>query len=568
VGGDRQRVPSEVAGELWIAGPGVTGGYLDDPAATEERFVAQEGRRWYRTGDLVRSVDGVIRFLGRIDDQLNVGGVRVEPAEIERELESIDGVNASVVVASGDPAVLIAHVVADELDEVAVRAHLRDTLPVGAVPRRFVRQSALPLTANGKVDRAAAAQLAVPVTSLDRSDAPPPASRLAHDVYSAWRMTFSREHIGPDTDFFALGGDSLLAVTLITILEGRLAKSVPISVLVSAPTPAGMIEVLASADDAAPPPAERINTVRLREGAPGGPLVVLPTGWSEVFGYQGLADAMPGDVEVLVLGYEWLLDDDLIMTVSALADAMYAAFDWSQVGDRPLQLVGWSFAGSVASEIARLAKRDGQRVDEVVLLDTFFPGMEMVSNANTLRNKWWSYKSLLRPGGGEELRQERERWKRLRSSKAYVSPRQKVKRGIIKVLGAGLTEVILKRTRRLRGIPVPSDDAPAAFLDDRRVAEPSRVEPVFEQLETSRRVVVEIPWTAKQHEPIRSGVPTTYFRASGSDPRFTTRAWREVEPDLDEVVFKGRHKGFNGFLRKDKVGLVAAELARRARGLS
>ncbi|MEM9204034.1 MAG: amino acid adenylation domain-containing protein, partial [Actinomycetota bacterium] len=593
-GSDGLPVPVGVAGELWIAGPGVTAGYLGDDAATAERFIETDGHRWYRTGDLVRAVDDVLYFLGRLDDQLNVGGVRVEPGEIERELEAFDEVTAAVVVAVGEPRQLVAHVLTDTaVDEAAYRTRLRDVLPAGSIPRRFIAQPSLPQTANGKVDRGAAQRLPLPDPAAGELGATVEIdSPLAEAVYRAWRETFPGDVIAADSDFFALGGDSLTAVALAARLDDELDEQVPIAVLVGAPSPAGMIRVLESELRGEIPPAERITEVQLRKGTPTGPVIVMPTAWSEVFGYQGLAEALPEGIEVVVLGYEWLLDPDLLLTVPELAQAMRDAVEWERFEGRHVLLAGWSFAGSVAVEIARLLRADGHLIDEVVLLDTYFPNLEILSNANTIRNKWWSYKGLLRPGGMEELQQERDRWRRLRTSKAYITPRQKVKNAITWMVGPNVLELMLRPTRLVRpkvrrkvaaakaaeaaalarGDVLPTDEralersapttepaATAADFDADMLEIPD-IPDVPDIVPEGARVVVEIPWQAKLHAPIAAGVPTTYFRATESNPRFTSDAWRRVVPDLDEVVFKGRHKGFNGFLRKDKVGAVADEL--------
>ena len=111
-------------------------------------------------GDLARADGDVIVFLGRIDDQLNVGGSRLEPTEIEAELVALPGIRDAVVVAAGD--ILIAHVEADSLDEAAVRTTLAPKVPSTWIPRRFVLHDSLPRTSHGKVDRVAAAGLTVP----------------------------------------------------------------------------------------------------------------------------------------------------------------------------------------------------------------------------------------------------------------------------------------------------------------------------------------------------------------------------------------------------------------------
>ncbi|MFA9565310.1 MAG: amino acid adenylation domain-containing protein, partial [Acidimicrobiales bacterium] len=160
VDGHLTPVAEGVAGELLISGPGVARGYLDDDATNAERFLELDGRRWYRTGDLVR-VDGddLVEFVGRVDDQLNIGGNRLEPGEVEIELRRWPEVHEAVVIAWSDPPMLVAHIEADALDEQGLRASLAERLPNRSIPRRFIRHEHLPRNSHGKVDRAAAAEL-------------------------------------------------------------------------------------------------------------------------------------------------------------------------------------------------------------------------------------------------------------------------------------------------------------------------------------------------------------------------------------------------------------------------
>ncbi len=153
-------------GELYIGGVAVARGYLGRPALTAQRFVPDEfggapGARLYRTGDLVRrTADGQLEYRGRIDHQVKLRGVRIEPGEIEAVLRSLPGVrDAAVILRRDDPddPRLVAYLVAraDRVPDADVRRHLPRLLPPAMVPSAFVRLGAFPLTANGKLDRAA-----------------------------------------------------------------------------------------------------------------------------------------------------------------------------------------------------------------------------------------------------------------------------------------------------------------------------------------------------------------------------------------------------------------------------
>ena len=226
--------PADVPGELLIAGPGVTDGYLDRSDETAARFVELNGRRWYRTGDLVTvDVDGVHRFHGRLDDQVKIRGHRIELDAVDAAGQRLDGVDAAaaaVVELPDGRSVLVLHVVpsdgvtVDAASEEGWRARLTEELPAAAVPSRFVPTSALPTRPNGKVDRRAlvAATPTSPAPSTTRRTAGgadeglhPHASRLL----TAWTEVLGVDGIGVDDDFFDLGGDSIVAIRIAAALR-------------------------------------------------------------------------------------------------------------------------------------------------------------------------------------------------------------------------------------------------------------------------------------------------------------------------------------------------------------
>ncbi|MGW7363009.1 non-ribosomal peptide synthetase [Streptomyces sp. NPDC054841] len=251
-------VPDGTAGELYLAGTGLARGYLGRPAATASRFVPDPygppGSRMYRTGDLVRRTpDGVLHFLGRTDDQVKVRGFRIEPAEVEAALETSAGVARAVVTARPGPAggkVLAAHVVLSEggrLD--AVRDELAHRLPAHLVPSLWSTIDAVPLTAHGKTDRAA---LPDPVPAAAPSPARPPGTAREKELCALFAEVLFDDGgaAAPDTDFFASGGHSLLALRLCARIEATLGVSVPVATLFAAPTPAALAARLARPDEA------------------------------------------------------------------------------------------------------------------------------------------------------------------------------------------------------------------------------------------------------------------------------------------------------------------------------
>jgi amino acid adenylation domain-containing protein len=237
-------VPVGVPGELYVAGGGVARGYLGRPAATAavflpDPFADAPGGRMYRTGDRVRRLPcGSIEFLGRTDDQVKVRGYRVEPGEVAAALRLHPAVRDAVVVVhrDGGEARLAAYVVgagteapgADEL-----REHLRAQLTEAMLPGCYVAIPALPLTANGKVDRRALPPPAWSDEAPRRSA--PPQTPVQEVVAGVWAELLGADEVGVDDDFFALGGHSLLATRAISRVRQALGVDVPVRALFDAP---------------------------------------------------------------------------------------------------------------------------------------------------------------------------------------------------------------------------------------------------------------------------------------------------------------------------------------------
>jgi amino acid adenylation domain-containing protein len=237
-------VPPGVAGEVLFAGSGVVKGYLNQPQTTAEKFVDLDGRRFYRTGDIGRiHEDGSLELIGRIDFQVKVRGMRVELGEIEHHLRRAPGVRDGVVVARDTPngeKVLVAYVVLSDGEATAergaaarllpIRRCLAQSLPDYMVPARYVELSALPLNVNMKLDRRAlppppreeapdARRAADSAGGQYAQDAETPTEKC---LASLWKKLLQVDHVAVDDRFFDLGGDSMLALTLILEVDREL----------------------------------------------------------------------------------------------------------------------------------------------------------------------------------------------------------------------------------------------------------------------------------------------------------------------------------------------------------
>jgi yersiniabactin nonribosomal peptide synthetase len=248
VGPDGRDAPDWVPGELWIGGAGVAIGYRGDPVHTAERFVHHEGQRWYRTGDRVRyRPGGLVEFLGRIDGQVKLQGYRVELSEVEAVLQAHPRIARAVVIATGghEARHLVAFVIPADgtLHVPQVHELLREQLPAYALPRRVVLIKELPLTHNGKVDRAVLARWLSPSTT-ERATAPL-ASDWERQVAVEWSSLLARPVDDRHTDFYTLGGNSLLATRLAIRLRERFGVDIGLAELFTAPTVAAMADLLA-----------------------------------------------------------------------------------------------------------------------------------------------------------------------------------------------------------------------------------------------------------------------------------------------------------------------------------
>ncbi|WP_416875121.1 amino acid adenylation domain-containing protein [Kitasatospora sp. SC0581] len=364
-------VPVGMTGELYLAGAGLARGYLGRPSLTAERFVAcpfpaedePEGARMYRTGDLAQwTPDGQLLFLGRADEQLKIRGFRVEPAEIEAVLAAHPGVAQALVVAVEDEdghKRLAGYAVpagGDEsaLDPEALREHLAGKLPDYLVPASVTVLGALPVTANGKLDRAALPRPVFAGRAAGReaaTDAEELLCRLFAEVLNL-------EQVGPEDDFFVLGGDSITSM----LLAGRAGKAglaISPRQVFELCTPAELARVAGPVDGTAAQHAEDV---------PYGPVPLTPV-MREVARRAGSV-ARAGSQAMLLTAPPGL-------TTGQLTDALQAVLDRHEVLRARLeedeeQLVvpepGTSWAVAAADLVSRVdaAGLDGERLDALV----------------------------------------------------------------------------------------------------------------------------------------------------------------------------------------------------------
>jgi amino acid adenylation domain-containing protein len=369
----RRLVPPGVVGELYIAGSPVARGYHDRPALTAERFVEDPfgpaGTRMYRTGDLARlRADGTLEFLGRADDQVKIRGFRIELGEVEAVLSGHpDVAQVAVVVREDQPGLrrLVAYVVPAEgraVPEPAVlRQYAAERMPDYMVPPAFVAMDRIPVNTNGKLDRAAlpAPDLAATVTGRA------PRDHREAVLCAMFAELLGLDEIGVDDDFFSLGGHSLLVGRLIGRIRDEFGVRVGIRTVFEAPTVAKLAPKLgvAGAGGSFDP------LMPLRTGGEGPPLFCVAPATGLAWSFAGLLAHLP---DRPVLGLQ-LVDTERHATVAELAAEHVRRIREIQPAG-PYHLLGASFGGLVAHEVAARLTELGHPVALLALLDSYpFP---------------------------------------------------------------------------------------------------------------------------------------------------------------------------------------------------
>lgn len=382
----QQIVPAGVIGELYIGGAGVAVGYVRQPEQTAERFVphpfAQEaGRRLYRTGDLARyTLKGEIEFVGRRDNQIKLHGYRIELHEIEAALRRHANVSDTVVLLQeevpGKP-LLIAYIVPRSQpipQPGALRDFMQASLPAYMVPSSFVYLKALPLTANGKVDRhylrthppqhAPGAMQGGAVKAIVQ-----PRDLIELRLLQIWEEVLQRKPISVMDNFFDLGGYSMIAVRLVSQILKHLGQDLAPATLFQHPTIASLAVVLrqqSASDDSPALVAIQPQT----EGSKPPFFCVHPSGGT-VFCYTNLARSLGADQPFYGLQFPAVLSDETIpRSVEALADSYITAIQTVQP-QGPYFLGGWSSGGLVALEMACQLVQRGHEVALLGIMDTW-----------------------------------------------------------------------------------------------------------------------------------------------------------------------------------------------------
>jgi amino acid adenylation domain-containing protein len=357
-------------GEICVAGPGLSAGYLGHPDLTQQKFVTLHGRRLYRTGDYgYWDERGELVFLGRADSQVKIRGYRIELGEVEAALRRVTGAEQVAVLTDrreDDDIFLRGFVEADaELEAEHIRAAMAKLVPEPMIPADVQTLARFPQTANGKLDRRALLALK---RRTSRRPYVEPCTPVELALQKLWSELLGGEAPGRDDDFFALGGHSLLAVRLVHRIESTLGLALPVSKVFEHPKLAALAAQLeAPSTD----PASSGTVVRL--GASGASELSLPLFCVDPTGihvdvYADLAAALASShgVTGLALGPSLVAAGS---SVERIARHLVQALRTAQPHG-PYRLLGWSLGGALAVAIAHTLEQDGAAVSFLGVLDS------------------------------------------------------------------------------------------------------------------------------------------------------------------------------------------------------
>jgi amino acid adenylation domain-containing protein len=373
-----QPLPTNIPGEIFIGGAGVTRGYLNRPRLTGERFIPDPfsktpGARLYCTGDLASyQTDGTLKLLGRIDHQVKLRGYRIETEEIESLLSDHKFVQDAVVIAgednAGDQRLIAYWVTANRNETIStteLRTYLRDHLPEYMVPSVFVAMpDGLPLNPNGKVDRFA---LPAPDYTSNVSDNyVPPETELEKQIAAVWCEILELDRVGIDDNFFDVGGESFKAIRVVR----QLGEDVSVITLFKNPTIRALALSLTLGND-----EEDGLLVRLTPPNPAQTdltLICVPYGGGSAITFQPVAHALPDNYALYALqfpGHDLSRRDEPVMKLEQVVKQCVAEILESIPG--PLAVYGHCIGSAWSVEMTRQLEAAGRKVVGVFLAGTF-----------------------------------------------------------------------------------------------------------------------------------------------------------------------------------------------------
>ncbi|MGY2092202.1 amino acid adenylation domain-containing protein [Nocardia gipuzkoensis] len=373
--------PFGTPGEIYVAGGQLSRGYTGRPGLTATRFVANPfgppGSRMYRSGDIARwgRCDGEagLVYAGRGDQQVQLRGFRIELGEIESALVRCPGVSRAIALVRTDPALgdqLVGYVLPEpgaRPDPARLRTQVAEHLTGYMVPAAIMVIDAIPLTPNGKLDRRA-----LPAPEFRAREFRAPATPVEATVAAAFAAVLGAERFGMDDNFFEHGGNSLLAARLTLRLSSGLGTRIPVMRVFTAPTPAELVADLARrASGTVETEAAFDMLLPLRPGGSAAPLFCVHPVSGISWSYAGLAAYLDPDRPIYGLQTPVLAGDEAMPDSIEEWAQRYLELIRSQQPRGPYHLLGWSFGGVIAHEMAVQLQRAGERVELLAVMDSY-----------------------------------------------------------------------------------------------------------------------------------------------------------------------------------------------------
>lgn len=389
-----QPTPTGVAGELLIGGHGLARGYLNQADLTAEKFIPnpfspEKSERLYKTGDLARYLaHGDIEFIGRSDKQVKIRGFRIELGEIEAILLQQPTIKEAVVIVREDTPgnqILVAYLVpgakGDAIAIDQIRTALQQQLPQYMIPSFFVTLERLPLTPNGKVDRR---NLPAPdkQSQASQDEYVTPRTEVEKSLAEIWQRVLGLDTISIKDNFFQVGGHSLLAVQIFSQIETQLKESLPLSSIFQFPTIEGLASLLSSEVEL----DDFYSLIPIRKEG-GRPILfgIQHTGFYDLAKYLG--EDQP--VYALHYGISEPMDKPLPLPAMEQLVAHFIQEIRMVQAQGPYFLMGLSFGGVIAYEIAQQLMAQGQQVATIVLFDTNLDYSNQIPDPGYSGQKCW-----------------------------------------------------------------------------------------------------------------------------------------------------------------------------------
>ncbi|TWI96354.1 amino acid adenylation domain-containing protein [Mucilaginibacter frigoritolerans] len=370
-----------IAGEIYIGGDGVAKGYLNRPELTAEKFVNDPfskipDSKMYRTGDLGKFMsNGEIECLGRIDSQIKIRGYRIETGEIEFHLSKIKDIKEAVVITLPDQngidklVALVVTCIENSISQSQIqnwKTILKKSLPDYMVPDGFINIQSVPLTSNGKIDKKALAKHALPAAD-EKSIYLAPRTDIEKLIAEIWIEFLKIERVSVHDNFFELGGHSLIALQVMTRIELKTGKRLPLATLFENPT----VEKLTQLLEPGAIPITWNSLVPIKPKGNKMPLYMVHGAGLNVLLFNTLAMHMADDQPVYGLQAKGLDGiEEPLESIEAIA-AHYIKEITQQNPTGPYALAGYSFGGIIAYEMARQLEASGKEVKMLAMFDTY-----------------------------------------------------------------------------------------------------------------------------------------------------------------------------------------------------